>query len=354
MGALPSMIKGTNIIMAPHVVILGAGASRAAFPDGDKKGRKLPLMKDLVEILNLNKFFKEEGISYNGKSFEDLYDELYRKDPRAPILEDIQNIVFNYFSAMELPEEATIFDKLILCLRKKDLIASYNWDPLLLEAYKRNLDFGELPEIVFLHGNVAVGVCYEDRRKRYIESECEICRKYLKPAPLLYPIEKKDYNKEPFINSEWKILESYLEDAYFLTIFGYSAPKTDIAAKEIMKKIWLKNQSRELAEIDIIDLKNREELQESWKDFIVRSHYFTVTDFKYSYLLSRYPRRSCEGLFMATMQNMPWKDNPLPDSKDLDELKAWIKPLIQEEIYCLKEKRDFLGLPNVELNKRFV
>jgi hypothetical protein len=27
-----------------HVVILGAGASYAAFPDGDKNGRKLPLM----------------------------------------------------------------------------------------------------------------------------------------------------------------------------------------------------------------------------------------------------------------------------------------------------------------------
>ena len=30
----------------PHLVVLGAGASRAAFPDGDKNGKRLPLMAD--------------------------------------------------------------------------------------------------------------------------------------------------------------------------------------------------------------------------------------------------------------------------------------------------------------------
>ena len=33
----------------PHVVILGAGASYAAFPNGDMHGRKLPLMNNFVE-----------------------------------------------------------------------------------------------------------------------------------------------------------------------------------------------------------------------------------------------------------------------------------------------------------------
>lgn len=36
-----------------HVVILGAGASYAAFPGGDKHGRKLPLMNNLIETLGL-------------------------------------------------------------------------------------------------------------------------------------------------------------------------------------------------------------------------------------------------------------------------------------------------------------
>ena len=46
----------------PHVVILGAGASVAAFPDGDKNGRKLPVMNDLVEKLDLDSAL-EKGAS---------------------------------------------------------------------------------------------------------------------------------------------------------------------------------------------------------------------------------------------------------------------------------------------------
>jgi len=34
-----------------HVVILGAGASVAAFPQGDAYGRKLPTMDGLIELL---------------------------------------------------------------------------------------------------------------------------------------------------------------------------------------------------------------------------------------------------------------------------------------------------------------
>lgn len=35
----------------PHVVILGAGASKAAMPDGDKSGKMIPLMDNLPDIL---------------------------------------------------------------------------------------------------------------------------------------------------------------------------------------------------------------------------------------------------------------------------------------------------------------
>lgn len=35
----------------PHVVILGAGGSYAAFPNGDRNGKKLPLMNNFVETL---------------------------------------------------------------------------------------------------------------------------------------------------------------------------------------------------------------------------------------------------------------------------------------------------------------
>src|SRR5579885_1598219 len=45
----------------------------------------------------------------------------------------------------------------------------------------------------------------------------------------------------------------------------------------------------------------------------------------------RHPRRSCEALAMATLQNDPWTDNPFPKFKSLPQLHAWIAPLISEE-----------------------
>ena len=37
-----------------HVVILGAGASKASFPDGDSNGYKLPLMNDFAKKKGLH------------------------------------------------------------------------------------------------------------------------------------------------------------------------------------------------------------------------------------------------------------------------------------------------------------
>ncbi len=47
----------------PHVVLLGAGASYAALPNGDKNGNRLPLMVNFVEILELNDLLQQYGIN---------------------------------------------------------------------------------------------------------------------------------------------------------------------------------------------------------------------------------------------------------------------------------------------------
>ena len=61
----------------PHVVILGAGASRQAFPDGDNNGKRLPLMRDFVETLELDAVLTKYKIEYEGKNFEEVYSDLY-------------------------------------------------------------------------------------------------------------------------------------------------------------------------------------------------------------------------------------------------------------------------------------
>ncbi len=60
---IEELVKDTRM-GKPHVLILGAGASRAAFPKGDRNGKSLPLMDDFVETVGLNSILEEQGISF--------------------------------------------------------------------------------------------------------------------------------------------------------------------------------------------------------------------------------------------------------------------------------------------------
>ena len=40
------------------------------------------------------------------------------------------------------------------------------------------------------------------------------------------------------ISKAWKTLNKALEKAYMVTVFGYSAPKSDAEAVAMMKKAW--------------------------------------------------------------------------------------------------------------------
>lgn len=94
-----------------------------------------------------------------------------------------------------------------------------------------------LPELVFLHGNVAVGYCEEDNAIGNIGKPCK-CGKPLAGIKLLYLIKKKDYQSETAIAKSWKTLQNALSVAYMVTIFGYSAPKSDVEAVSMLKTAW--------------------------------------------------------------------------------------------------------------------
>ncbi len=330
MPSLPPLDIKKNINYAPHVVILGAGASLAAFPNGDKAGIKLPLMKNIVEIVGLEPILQSHGITTGYDDFESLYDGLSINGEHTELLEEIEAIVRNYFSEMRLPSEATLYDLLLLSLRDKDVIASFNWDPFLAEAVKRNRHIKNLPCILFLHGNVDVGACIEHKSKGVLEHSCSVCGKPLDPMPLLFPVAHKDYTSNPFIQNEWIELRHALEHAYLVTVFGYSAPVTDVEARSILLDTWKANDTRELAQIEIIDIRPREELESTWSDFIVRQHYHVIDNIERSLSFS-HVRRSCEAFAMATLQQNPWPDNRYPESKELEHLHDWLRPLLDEE-----------------------
>ena len=65
---------------APHVVLLGAGASKAALPNGDLHGRQVPLLRDVAVDLDLASRFPEDLRDLAASDFEAAYSRLYDRD----------------------------------------------------------------------------------------------------------------------------------------------------------------------------------------------------------------------------------------------------------------------------------
>mgnify|MGYP001268873724 CR=1 FL=1 len=102
----------------PHVVILGAGASVATCLKGDRFGRPLPVMNDLVERLGLEPILKSAGVTGTDRNFEDLYAELVAEGRHDDCLRRLDAAVRAYFSELELPESPTTYDRLVARLAR--------------------------------------------------------------------------------------------------------------------------------------------------------------------------------------------------------------------------------------------
>lgn len=242
-------------IKRPHLVILGAGASLAAFPAGDRAGMRLPVMRTFTEIVGLTDALNAAGIPEPYDDFEAIYSDIAVDPSCGQLKEEIESHVYSYFASLELPDEPTLYDHLVLSLRPKDVIATFNWDPLLCQAASRNYAFGRAPTILFLHGNIAFAYCPHCKTGFPLESFCRKCGRELLKSPLLYPVKQKDYQTDSAIAGHWRMLERVLKCAWALTIFGYGAPKADVEAVRIMKSAWGNTESREFEQTEIIDVR---------------------------------------------------------------------------------------------------
>ena len=325
-------INDLNMERRPHVVILGAGASRAALPNGDKNGKKLPVMDDLIKIVGLESILEEAGIINRGQNFEVLYGSL-AKDPRNESLaKAIEEHIFYYFAQLQLPDEPTIYDHLILSLRPKDMIATFNWDPFLVQACQRNGRLAPPPHTVFLHGNVAIGYC-ASHKPIFVGprgGHCKTCGQRLCDSPLLYPVEEKGYNEDPAITTAWKVLKMAMKNAYLFTAFGYGVPDSDVEAMDLLKEGWGDTSKRNLEETEIIDIREAEELEELWSHFMFNYHGHTCKNF-YDSFLAKHPRRSCEAMWAMLMDILPAPERNIPTSADFSQLYSWFDPMIEIE-----------------------
>lgn len=314
---------------APHVVFLGAGASRAAFPNGDKYGKALPLMQDFSEIVPVGRILDQQQIDYRDRNFEDVYSELI-KSYSEETCRELELCVYKYFDALELPPEPTIYDHLVMCLRPKDIIATFNWDPFLIQAIRRNPNQGGEPRLLFLHGNVLSAFCSKDKVHGLKGASCSQCGKPFKPSSLLYPTAEKNYELSPQIADAWQTLHYALEHAFMVTIYGYGAPASDVAAIAALKKAWGPKQNREMEQFEIIDIRDEDELVESWGDFIHTHHYEVHPDIYDSWIF-RHPRRTGEAYLNQYLKALFIEDNPVPRYAELEEIWAWYENLFSVE-----------------------
>ncbi len=328
----------------PHVVIIGAGASVAAIPNGDKNGLKTSVMDGFLKKLGMEETIKNLNLDTKSENLEDIYSELFEKDEYTDIRNKLDEEIRKYFSKFEIPDEPTIYDFLILSLREKDLIATFNWDPLLLQAYIRVANItSKLPKLAFLHGNVMVGYCEKDKYEGNYGEECIMCGSKLTPSRLLYPIKKKNYNEDPYTLSNWNKFRRYLKKAYIVTVFGYSAPVSDVEAINMIKEAWGNIEERNMEDFEFIDIKKEKEITKTWEKFI-HTHHYSLHDNFFDSVLAKFPRRTTEELFDRT-QNVrflsPNKETMFHKDLTFKQLKVIVPKLVIEELSC---KRHFISL----------
>jgi hypothetical protein len=314
----------------PHLVILGAGASLAAFPDGDKNGKKLPLMNNFIETLGLEELLDTYNIKFDTNNFEEIYSRLHSDPNTQALRKELEMKIYDYFSSMELPDTPTMYDHLLLSLRDKDFIATFNWDPFLIQAYRRNGKCFKLPKLLFLHGNVAVGHCPNGHIMGNNGDICSQCGEMLIPTKLLYPIGEKNYQLDEFISRQWATLQDLLSHTFMITIFGYGAPASDTSAIELMKSAWGNVEDRMLEETEIIDIRDEDELSGLWDPFIHTHHYRIENNF-YNSWIANHPRRTGEAYWNQFIEAKFIENNSLPKDANFDELWKWFDVLLEVE-----------------------
>ncbi|NIJ52579.1 hypothetical protein [Dyadobacter arcticus] len=330
-----------------HVVILGAGASIAStFRNPEPNGKRLPSMDNFIDIVELSDIVEILPERLRAKNFEQLYTNLHNENPNSDEIIEIQNRVYNYFKDMKLPEnEATIYDFLVLSLRPRDLIATFNWDPFLYQAFCRNAPIADMPYVCFLHGSVSIGYSKEDGRSGPVGMQMRRDGGLFEPTQLLYPVSQKNYTADEFINMEWSKVKKWLHEdsTKRVTIFGYGAPDTDVEAVSLMNTAWGTADKRNMEQFEIIDIRSEEEGVKRWESFI-HSHHYDYTNNYFSSSLASNPRRTFESYFQHNMPETPSDafsaSNPITaDIKTLQELWEWHKPLVEAENEWKEEQK---------------
>lgn len=332
------MLKGILKEKVAHVVVLGAGASCAAIANGDRNGKFISAMNGFIENSGLSSVIENLSLETTSNNLEDIYSEVYDRATSekefALAKNKLEEGIRGYISSFEIPTQLTVYDFLLRSLQPKDHILTFNWDPLLLQAYGRIHPqiVHHLPQIHFLHGNVNIGFCEEDNFVGNLGNTCKICGKQYSQIPLLYPVRNKNYKDVVYIRKAWEMAQQALVGSCRITFFGYSMPDSDVEAVAMLKSSWKNAFFSEYGEIEIIDLPTQHEcLRDKIIDFSPEARISLCENF-FESSLAKYPRRTTEILYKEAMECKFIKPtNPFYEGMDKVELEKVTHGLILEE-----------------------
>jgi hypothetical protein len=97
-----------------------------------------------------------------------------------------------------------------------------------------------------------------------------------------------------------------------------------------MKEAWGPKEKRNLEQTTFITFQRKKEVLENWESFIHTHHYDIHKSF-YDSWLSKHPRRSCEALWRALMENKFIPSNSIPKDTSLLKLWEWYSQFIEPE-----------------------
>lgn len=319
----------------PHVVVLGAGATMATIPNGDKYGNRCSVMDNFIENMGLQDILSDCHIQTTSRNLEDIYSELSTRSDCAEIKNALEDQIRYKLGKLVIPDTPTAYDYLLLSLRDKDYVFSFNWDNLLIQSYQRLQKHftADLPQMHFLHGNIGISFCEDCRIVQPSKNcKCVRCGGQLSSPGLLFPVKKKDYTSDSYIAGAWNCFLRALEDARLLTIYGYSAPSTDQEAVKLMQKAFSQT-SKVLSTIEVIDIAERSVVADKWSPFSKPVNYHVdIVPSIFDSLVAKYPRRTTEGYAEVTLGGR-WVDSAITMNKvdSMAELYEQYKPLLDRE-----------------------
>lgn len=306
-----------------HLVILGAGSTIATIPNGDKNGEFSYTLYNLLKDKCFTSFVKKvQAKDFQIDDVEALCNQLYKED--KPLYDEFESLVRKKYARLELPEEFTILDRLVLSLTPNDAIVSFNWDDLVIQAYQRMSEYVPeemLPILAFPHGNAQA--VYNN--KHYTSKRIVTGANWI-DSPLNMPVDEIDYKLDAFIGSQWKVLDFYIRNAQMITFFGYRGPSSDEQDLQHLDELFVKNEICDKIEIIDKDLESSIQVAKGLKRFKMQPNWlFPCTDFWHS-SIAKHPRRT-----LSAIGNWNYSTKTFANEETLAEFMSHVGPLIDEE-----------------------